>query len=56
MTGVTKDQMYQLEITTRSKQEAKNTANVATSLGMESTTASTQPMAQANGAPKPCND
>jgi hypothetical protein len=44
MTGVTKNQMYQLEITAISKQEAGNAANVATSLGVESTAASTQPL------------
>jgi hypothetical protein len=44
MTGVTKNQMYQLNMTAISKQEVGNTANVATSLGVESTAASTQPL------------
>jgi transposase InsO family protein len=44
MTGVTKDQMYQLQITAVSKEEARNAANIATSLGVESTAANTQPL------------
>jgi hypothetical protein len=37
MIGVTKAQIYQLEITTISKQEAKNAENVATSISVEPT-------------------